>query len=101
MPPPVQCHLVALAVAIAAGTAILLGGMPHQSVVPGWLILAVGCGYSAVFLLRGTASYTRIWQRLTPEEPFRTYDRRYYAPLCLLLGMGFVALTWQFIDIRF
>ena len=59
-------------------------------------MLVGGCGCAAVFAARGAVGYITVWARLTPEEPFRSYDRRYYAPLCLLLGAGFAALSWQF-----
>ena len=101
MPAPLQCHLVVLAMIIAAGDALLLGGTLGSTFgpgsVPNWLIIAVGCGGGLVFLLRGVAGFVPAWARLTPEEPFRTLDRRYFAPLCLLLGAGFAALVWQFV----
>ena len=32
------------------------------------------------------------WRRRLPEEPFATYDQRYYGPLCLALAAGFATL---------
>jgi hypothetical protein len=46
-----------------------------------------------VFLARGAIGYTAWWAAKTPEEPFRTLDRKTYSPLCLALGVGFLALV--------
>jgi hypothetical protein len=46
-----------------------------------------------VFLARGAVGRTQWWVQRTPEEPFRTLDRKNYSPLCLALGAGFVALV--------
>lgn len=42
---------------------------------------------SLTFLLRGIAAFTKFWATLTPEQPFRTYDRVAYGPLCLILSV--------------
>jgi hypothetical protein len=47
------------------------------------------------FLGRGLAGFTPAWRRLTPEMPFARLDVRYYSPLCLLLGAGFVVLALE------
>ena len=46
-----------------------------------------------VFLVRGAAGYTKNWQAQTPEEPFRSLDRKTYSPLCLGIGAGFIVLV--------
>lgn len=90
MPPSYQSHLVALALIVAAADALFLSGV--ESALPTWLVLLVGCGFCLVFVLRGVAGYVPAWARLTPEQPFRTLDKRYYSPLCLMLGAAFAAL---------
>lgn len=45
-----------------------------------------------VFLGRGILGFTPWWRRLAPEQPFARLDTRLYSPLCLLIGLGFVAL---------
>ena len=45
-------------------------------------------GAVLVFGLRGVAAYMPQWRRLTPEQPFATFDRRYFGPLCLFLCAG-------------
>lgn len=57
----------------------------------GLTLAALVCGL--VFLARGVLGYTAWWAARTPEEPFRSYDRKTYSPLCLLLGAGFVVLV--------
>ncbi len=59
--------------------------------LPAGLLRQIVLGFAAaVFVLRGLIAYTKKWRRMTPEEPFATYDRRYYAPLCLALGAGLI-----------
>jgi len=84
MPGAVPCAMVAVALAF---TAIL----PHRPTFPFREELMPLI--AAVFLLRGLAAYTGPWRRLAPEEPFATLDRKYYAPLCLILGIGYLSLT--------
>lgn len=82
---------VALAIALAGVLALWAGGIMALP-LPLW-IRTIGLGVLAtVFLLRGASSYTprRVWG--TPIEPFATLDTRYFAPLCLALGAGFMWL---------
>jgi hypothetical protein len=80
--------------ALLAGVAIwpLFGAGLLPAVWPRWLEQLAGAGIVAVFLGRGVAGYTQAWRRLVPEEPFASYDRRYYSPLCLALGAGYLAI---------
>ena len=48
---------------------------------------------AAVFLARGVVGYTPWWAEKTPEPNFRLNDARVYSPLCLFLGLGFIALV--------
>ena len=48
---------------------------------------------AGVFVARGIAGYTPRWRGLFYDEPFATRDRRYYSPLCLVLGLGYAAFT--------
>jgi uncharacterized membrane protein HdeD (DUF308 family) len=59
----------------------------------GWLLTLIGMVLGVVFLARGIIGFTPGWRKKTPEEPFRTNDRRVYSPLCVLLGIGFLALV--------
>lgn len=85
MPGAVSCSVVVVALIFAAA-------WPWM---PGHRLTALGlAGLAAVFLLRGGAAYLPSWRRLVPEEPFATLDRRLYGPLCLVLGAGFLILTY-------
>ncbi len=84
MPGPVACAVVAVAL-------FFLALLPHLTWVPfkGALL-----GLAAViFAVRGIAAFVPAARRLAPEQPFSTYDKQYYAPLCLILGWGFALLA--------
>ena len=91
MPPPSASLAVAVALFMAALAALALGMGAYG---PGRDALNVGGALlSLLFFLRGVAGYTAYWRHLTPEEPFATYDRRYYSPLSIFLGLCFLILT--------
>jgi hypothetical protein len=92
MPPPAAGMAVALALFAAAGLALVLSGGP-ESTPASSLILLLGVGVAIVFLGRGIAGFTPAWRRLTPEMPFARNDVRWFSPLCLAIGAGFVLLT--------
>lgn len=86
--------LVALAIAVAGLFALWAGGA-FSLPLPHWLLIGGLAVLTLVFFARGVSSYTimRVWSR--PCEPFATLDRRYYAPLCIILGCSFGWLFWQ------
>jgi hypothetical protein len=94
MPSPVACQTVALVLA-AAGLLPLIAVGLLGAPWPQWLTTLGLAGGTTVFLGRGIASYTPAFRRLAPDEPFATYDKRLYAPLCLLLGAGFLILLFR------
>ncbi len=56
--------------------------------------LALGVVVAGALVLRGVAAYVPAWRRRLPEQPFATYDRRYYGPACLALAAGFAVLVF-------
>ena len=90
MPPPAACIVVAFGLAVMAADALALGCVISTNFP--LVTTLIGVGSTAIFLGRGVAGYLPAWRRLTPEEPFAILDRRYYSPLCLLLGAGFLCL---------
>lgn len=92
MPAPVQCFAVTAVMFGAAILVLLLGGLWSLPILPVWLTRWAGMALAAGLLLRGLVGFTGFWARLLPEEPFRTFDRRYYSPLCLLLAVGIAVL---------
>ncbi len=53
-----------------------------------WIARAVLWIAVCVFVMRGIIPYTSLWRKMTPEEPFATYDQRLYGPLCVGLSIG-------------
>jgi len=83
MPGPIPCALVAVILMFAAAWPWFLAGWIRTT---GLALATLGFG------LRGVMPWFPGWRRLTPQEPFATYDRRYYGPLCLALAAGFLIL---------
>jgi hypothetical protein len=94
MPSSGLCLLVALAIAVTAIWPLLLIWVSDAAALRR-LILLGGFAIMAVFLLRGVAGFLPAWRRLHPREPFASYDRRYYSPLCLLIAAGYAVLLLQ------
>jgi len=92
MPPGPACFAVASALGAAALLTGQIAGWHLLGFLPGWVVTIGGWIVVAVFLFRGAITYTAPWHRLLPAEPFRTFDRLAYAPLCLGLGGGVAAL---------
>jgi len=89
MPPRLMSLGVAVLVLTAGVWALLLSGDQ-----PDALLIVGGIGLTLVFGMRGVAGYIPAWRTMTPEEPFATFDRKLYSPLCLGLGVGFALLTF-------
>jgi len=89
MPPRYQSFGVAV-LALAACVIAFSVADPAAGGAP-LTLLALLAG--AVFLARGALGYSAGWIARTPEEPFRSLDRKNYSPLCLIVGVGFVVLV--------
>ena len=87
MPPPWQCIAVAVLLAAGAGWPWVVLRWPDSSFV---LIGSIVIG--AVFFIRGAAGYGARWRNRFTAQPFRTRDFYIYSPLCLAMGVGFIAL---------
>ena len=87
MPAPWQCAVVAaLLAAVAAWPWVVLRWPDSEAVLIGSIVIG------AIFFLRGTAGYSPRWRGRFTTQPFRTLDFYIYSPLCLALGVGFIAL---------
>lgn len=86
MPGPIPCALVAVALLSAAVWPWIMAGMVRHV---GMVVAAT------VFLIRGILPWRPGWRRIYAQEPFATYDRRYYGPLCLALSLEFMVLFLQ------
>jgi hypothetical protein len=89
MPPRLASFAVSVAT-LAAGIIALALADPDSG---GLALTLIGLPLAAVFLARGIIGYTSWWAAKTPEPNFRLNDTRVYSPLCLFLGLGFVALV--------
>jgi TRAP-type C4-dicarboxylate transport system permease large subunit len=94
MPPPAACFVVAALLAGVSVWPLFAVGLLNEA-WPRWLTLLAGAAIAMVFIARGVAGYLPAWRRLHSAEPFATLDRRYYAPLCLVLGSGFLIILLQ------
>ncbi len=91
MPPRLMSALVGIGV-LSAGIWILAMAdpAPNLTLTFGGIILAI------IFLGRGLIGFTKKWAEITPEEPFRTFDRKFYSPLSIGIGLGTLILVlWR------
>jgi hypothetical protein len=63
---------------------------------PKLAIVGVGIVLGLIFLIRGVIGLLPAMERFTPEQPFLRLNRRYYSPLCLAIGLGFLTLVAAF-----
>lgn len=91
MPPRWMSALVALLIITAGMWALFL-----SDPTPNLVLTLGGAALTLIFVGRGIAAYTKPWRAIVPEEPFATFDKKVYGPLCLWVGLGFAILTiWR------
>lgn len=97
MPPAWMTIAVAIALLIAGLIALERAGIVRF--LPRWMV-TLGCWVLiAVFALRGLSAFLvaagvrTVSTALT--EPFATNDLRLYGPLCVLIAVGFLSLTFR------
>ena len=91
MPPAALTSAVGLAI-FGLGAAALWGAglisLWRADTYRTWVLAAI----AAIFALRGIMTYLPFGPLQASVEPFRSLDRRYFAPLCLLLAAGYFAI---------
>ncbi len=90
----VPSFLACAAVAAALACASLIVAFGQTPIAFGLQALVVYGGYVvliAVFALRGLAPYVTPAFNYAKGTPFFTLNRRYYAPLCLLIAAALIA----------
>jgi hypothetical protein len=87
MPPRLACLAVSCVLAMVAIWPLCVAAGATELPVPQTSVIIGG-----VFVGRGLAGYVPRWRQLFSDEPFATRDKRYYSPLCLVLGLGYAAL---------
>ncbi len=87
IPPAWQCWGVAAALAtVAAWPWLMVTWRDNELVFIGAIIIG------AIFFIRGSAGYAPRWRGRFSARPFRGLDHYIYSPLCMALGVGFIAL---------
>jgi len=92
MPSPLACFAVAACFLLTTLWPMAIISAFATPFPPEGLVL-VALVIGLTFLARGVLGFTPQWRRLTPREPFATLDVKFYSPLCLLLGCGFLFLA--------
>ncbi len=91
MPPRWLTFAVAVLIALAGLWPFVFLGMVSLP-VPEWLVTRGMWGLCGIFLLRGAVTYVPgLWQG--PDRvPFFRLNRRYFSPLILAIGLGYLVL---------
>ena len=92
MPSMAASAFVAFCLIGAAVWALLLGRVIALP-VSDWLVAPGGLALAGIFLFRGVVGVMPTFERALPEQPFLRLNRRFYSPLCVLIGLGFLGLT--------
>jgi len=92
-PMPSAAPTVVVAIAISGLGVVALWGVGVVNMlafegVKGWALI----GVAAIFGIRGVMTYLPFGPLKATVEPFRTLDLRYFAPLCLMLAAGYLAI---------
>lgn len=95
MPSFGACVFVTLALTVGIVIVLRLGGVIAPKSIPLILFQIGGAGFAFVLLSRGLVGFLPFWAEITPEQPFRRLDIRFYSPLCILLGLAVVYLLFR------
>ncbi|MFD0914993.1 DUF3995 domain-containing protein [Pseudahrensia aquimaris] len=92
MPPRALTGFIAFGILAAALVPLMWRGLvPYPQSLPQTLLWLAMWTLAIVFIARGIAAYLPIMADL--EEPFASRNRRYFSPLILLIGAGYLALV--------
>ncbi len=93
--PPTGLTLVVAGLIFASGVFAQLAARRSRGLF-GYFVSAAIVVITLVFLARGASGYLLPHSiRTQMSEPFATYDRLFYAPLCLILGVAFAVLLYN------
>ena len=93
MPPRWLTALVALCIAAASIIPLMWSAVISYAVPQGLVWIAMWV-LILVFFGRGIAGYLAFFRKQHSAQPFADLNRKYYSPLCLLIGAGFVMLIY-------
>lgn len=94
MPPAWVTELVACCIMIAGICPLFWVGVfqfPLSDTLL-WLAMVV---LVLVFVGRGISGYLSFFRNSNSEQPFADLDQKYYSPLCLFIGLGFIILLFS------
>jgi len=94
MPAPFLIILVAIGI-FGAGLCVLWGPELISLPFPEWIKQTSLISLIIIFAARGISTYLFVAPLVNRTEPFKTLDRQYFAPLCLLLSLGFYFIHSQ------
>lgn len=94
LPSHTSVALLGVLLLCGAAAAIIMGHFHDVFPTLKYLLVPVGLFLSAIFFLRGVVGVLPAFERATPEQPYLTLNRRLYSPLCVLIGLGFLTLTF-------
>jgi len=87
-----QPKMVSLGMAFAI-LAAGIWGLALSDPAPDLVLTAGGIILALIFLGRGILGYTAWWRERTPEEPFASFDKKLYSPLCIGISLGYFTLV--------
>lgn len=91
MPPAWLTLGVAVGISLLGCVALWGGGVVSISVISGYRSWGL-IGVAMIFGVRGIFTYLPFGALQASVEPFRSLDRRYFAPLCLALALGYLVI---------
>ena len=86
--------LIAILIFIAAFFPLMWAGFFVPYPLHPVIVMLGMWALASIFILRGVAGMLPFFDQFSPAEPFRSLNRKYYSPLCLLIGALFVALIY-------
>lgn len=95
LPSRASVALLGMLLLFAASAAIIMGHYAPDFPALKLLLVPVGLFLAAIFLLRGLVGILPAFERAAPEQPFLSLNRRVYSPVCALIGIGFLTLTFS------
>jgi hypothetical protein len=94
MPSSTQCFVAAGAIFYAGLLALFAANIFKLVLVENIVTMSVLI-VAGVFLGRGIAGFLPSWRVHFSQQPFATFDRRYYSPFCFAVAAAFLLLVWS------
>lgn len=92
-PPRMPPKLLSFGVFLLALVACVIAFAVADPTSGGLGLTLLGVLAALGFFARGAVGFTAGWAARTPEQPFRSLDRKTYSPVCLAIGAGFLILA--------